>query len=204
MNPILIVIPTLNKTKGESIGKLALAAAGCSVPVRVVVVHDIKKEGFTKTANKGMRASRNDEDICLLNDDVLEFQPGWLEVLRQVLYSNPKYGLSGPSGKCAAVPMKGGSLGQSGTLVVNIISFWCVLMKRAMLSELGYLDEVYIHYCSDTGYCCRMKENGWRCVWAKAVFLTHEFGGSGYKKKWRKHDRKIYLSRWDKGGKMRK
>lgn len=204
MNPILIVVPTLNRTKGENVGKLALTTAGCSVPVRVVVVHDVKRVGFTKVANKGMRASHKDEDICLLNDDVTEFQPGWLETLRKVLYLNSKYGLSGPSGKSAAAPMKEGGPGQSGTLVVNIISFWCVLMKRAMLKELGYLDEVYIHYCSDTGYCRRMKESGWRCVWAKAVYLNHQYGASGYKKAWHKHDRKIYLSRWGKGGKRKK
>lgn len=204
MNPILIVIPTLRPKVANETGKIAMATAGCSVPVRLIVVHDAKKEGFSKTINKGMRTSRKDEDVCLLNDDVSGFQFGWLATLQRVLYLNPKYGLSGPSGKSAAAPMKGGRPGQSGTQVVNIISFWCVLMKRAMLSKLGYLDEVYIHYCSDTGYCRRMKVNGWRCVWAKAVFLTHKHGDSGYKKAWRNHDRKIYMQRWGKGGKRKK
>jgi len=198
MNPILVVIPTLNKTKGEDVGKLALATAGCSVPVRIVVIHDTKKEGFTKVANKGLHASRNNEDVLLLNDDVSGFQFGWLETLRRVLYLKPKYGIVGPSGKCAAAPMKDGRPGQQGTQVVNQISFWCVLMKRAMLNELGYLDEAFIHYCSDNYYCFMMRRKGWRCVWAKAVYLQHAKGESGFQKKWRDLDRKIYFKRLKK------
>ena len=191
MRSIAIVIPTLDKTRAEDAGKLALAMAGCSVPVRVLVSHDKKKQGFTKTANQGMRAACSSEDICLLNDDVLEFQYGWLEILRKVLYSNAKYGLSGPSGACGAVPMKHGRRGQSGIEVVRQISFWCVLMKREMLNELGLLDEAFIHYCSDNWYCHVMRRKGWKCVWARAVFLVHQKHGSGMQVEWRNHDRKI-------------
>jgi GT2 family glycosyltransferase len=195
---IAIVIPTLSKAQGEDVGKMALATAGCSVPVRVLVAHDRAKQGFTKTANQGMRAATTDEDICLLNDDVSGFQFGWLEILRRVLYSNKRYGLSGPSGASAAAPMKHGRRGQTGTEVVRQISFWCVLMKRDMLNELGLLDEVFIHYCSDNWYCKVMFKKRWKCVWAKAVFLDHQKHGSGMQIKWRDHDRKIlfkYLKR---------
>ena len=192
MRSIAIVIPTLNKAKGQDTGKLALATAGCSVPVRVLVSHDKKRQGFTKTANQGMRAASKDEDICLLNDDITEFQFGWLEILRQVLYSNKMYGLSAPGGACAAAPMNQGHHGQIGTQVVRQASFWCVLLKREMLNKLGLLDEAFIHYCSDNWYCQVMRRKGWKCVWAKAVFLVHQHHGSGFQGKWRNHDRKVY------------
>lgn len=192
---ITIVIPTLDKSKGRDTGKLALATAGCSVPVRVLVSHDRKRQGFTKTANQGMRAAGSQDDVCLLNDDVLEFQYGWLEILRKVLYSNKRYGLSGPSGACGAAPMNQGRPGQVGTKVVRQISFWCVLMKREMLDKLGLLDEAFIHYCSDNWYCYVMKQKGWKCIWAKAVFLVHQKHGSGLQTKWRDHDRKVYFKR---------
>ena len=188
---IAIVIPTLDKAKGEDTGKVALATAGCSVPVRVLVSHDREGQGFTKTINQGIRASDPSEDICLLNDDIREFQYGWLEILRQVLYSHKRYGLSCPSGKCAASPMKHGPRGQVGTQVVRQASFWCVLMKRDMLNDLGLLDEAFIHYCSDNWYCEVMRRKGWKCVWAKAVFLVHQTHGSGFQGKWRAHDRKV-------------
>jgi GT2 family glycosyltransferase len=188
---IAIVIPTLDKAKGEDTGKMALVTAGCLVPVRVLVSYDRAGQGFTKTANQGMRGASSTEDICLLNDDVLEFQYGWLEILRKVLYSNAKYGLSAPSGASAAAPMKMGHPGQTGIQVVDQASFWCVLMKREMLNELGLLDEAFIHYCSDNWYCAVMRRKGWQCVWAKAVFLVHQRHGSKFQVKWRDHDRKI-------------
>ena len=194
-NSIAIVIPTLDKAKGEDVGHLALISAGCKVPVRVIVSHDSNRQCFTKTVNAGIRKAKPTEDICLLNDDVSDFQHGWLEILRRVLYSNARYGLSGPSGKSAAAPMKDGKPGQTGTQVVPQISFWCVLMKRKMLNELGLLDEVFIHYCSDNYYCYIMRKKNWKCVWAKAVYLKHRGHGSGIPGKWRTHDRKIYFKR---------
>ena len=194
-HPIAIVIPTLDRIKGEAVGESALAQAGCSVPVRVILVHDQQKQGFTKSVNEGIRRAVPDEDICLLNDDVGGFQPGWLETLRMVLYSNPSYGLSCPSGASAGAPMKGGQPGQKGVQVVKQASFWCVLMKRAMLDKVGLLDESFIHYCSDNWHCILMKRKGWKCVWARAVYLEHSRRGSGMQSEWRRHDRAIWLKR---------
>jgi GT2 family glycosyltransferase len=160
-----------------------------------LVSHDRKRQGFSKTVNQGIRVADAAEDICLLNDDVLEFQYGWLEILRKVLYSNKRFGLSGPSGASGGAPMNKGKPGQSGTEVVKQISFWCVLMKQEMLDELGLLDEAFIHYCSDNWYCHVMRRKKWQCVWAKAVFLVHQKHGSGLQGKWRDHDRKEYFRR---------
>lgn len=199
MNAIAIVIPTLSESLGKDLGKVALATAGCSVPVRVIVAHDEHRQGFTKTANAGMRQARSNEDVCLLNDDISKFQYGWLEILRKVLYSNPRYGLSGPSGPSGAAPMNKGRPGQAGMQVVKQISFWCVLMKREMLNQLGLLDEAFIHYCSDNWYCLVMRRKGWKCIWAKAVYLHHRKHGSGLQREWRNHDRKIFFARGGRG-----
>lgn len=194
-NQIAIVIPTLKKSVGVDTGQQALIAAGCSVPVRVIVSVDKKREGFTRTVNAGIVRADESADICILNDDVTNFQFGWLEQLRRGLYSNSIYGLSGPSGKSAAAPMNSGLPGMMGLQVVEQISFWCVLLKREMLSKLGLLDEAFIHYCSDNWYCHVMNKKGWRCVWVKSVYLEHEHRGSGMQSKWRKHDRTLYFKR---------
>lgn len=94
--------------------------------------------------------------------------------------------------------MNKGRPGQTGTEVVRQISFWCVLMKREMLNELGLLDEAFIHYCSDNWYCEVMRRKGWQCIWAKAVFLVHQKHGSGLQGKWRGHDRKVLFRRLDR------
>ena len=192
-NGITIVIPTLDKEQGDRTGRLAQKSAGTSVPVRVIVSVDRKKEGFTKTVNKGIRAANNSDDICILNDDVTGFQFGWLEILRRVLYANARYGLSCPSGASAASPMNKGRPGQQGMQVVNQASFWCVLLKRQMIRQLGLLDEDMIHYCSDNHYCWVMRRKKWKCVWAKAVFLKHRQHGSGIQSAWKSHDRKVFF-----------
>lgn len=198
MSGICIIIPTLSKEQGWRTGKLALAAAGCKVTVRLFVAHDVHRQGFTKTVNRGLRQLEPGEDACLLNDDVSEFQRGWLETLHKVLYSSKEYGIAGPSGRSKAAPMNTGKLGQKGTQVVRQISFWCVLMKRAMIDKLGLLDESFIHYRSDNWYCHVMKRKGWKCVWARAVYLKHKHHGSGIPGKWRKHDKAIYDQRMRK------
>lgn len=195
---IAIVIPTLNKAKGEETGRTAVATAGCSVPVRAIVVHDAKRKGFTKAVNAGICQTSGKEDVCLLNDDILAFQYGWLEILRYTLHLNHRYGLSGPSGKSASAPASKGGIGMSGIQEVNQLSFWCVLMKRAMLDDIGMLDEAFIHYCSDTWYCRVMRTHNWKCVWAKAVYLGHQHHGSGIPGEWKAHDRKIYFKRLGK------
>lgn len=198
MSGICIVIPTLDKAKGWKTGKLALSKAGCKVDVRLIVVHDVKRRGFTATVNEGMRQAKADEDILLLNDDVDGFPQNWLETLHQVLYSDARFGIAGPSGKSKAAPMCDGKPGQKGTQVVRQISFWCALMKRAMIDELGFLDPALIHYRSDNWYCHVMRKRGWKCVWARAVFLKHKHHGSGMQGKWRMHDKAIYDERMRK------
>ena len=92
---IAIVIPTLDATRGERTGELALQKAG--IEARLIVSAGPRR-GFTKTVNDGIRQTKNG-DVCILNDDVIEFSSEWLAILHRVLYSNSKYGLAGPSGK---------------------------------------------------------------------------------------------------------
>jgi len=188
MNPVLIVIPTLDRAVGESIGGLAVATAG--IEARVIVVHDERRQGFTKTVNKGIRERRPDEDICLLNDDVTLFHYGWLRILQTALYSREKYGLAGPTGRSKSSTAKA-QLGDEGLVEVKMLPFWCVLIKREVVRKLGCLDEAFIHYSSDTRYCSQARTAGWSCVWVKSLFLRHEFEASGFQVEWRKHDTKV-------------
>jgi len=191
MRSITIIIPTLTKALGDSVGQMAKATAGC--PVEVLVVHDTKRQGFTKTVNRGIRQAPAENDICLLNDDISWFQWGWLAILRRALYLHSESGLVGPTGDCGAKRIAAGRLGGSGTEVMGHISFWCVLMKREMLDVIGLLDPSFIHYNSDSWYCVQVKRSPrWNSVWVKSVFLVHNKHGSGKIAKWRTHDIEVY------------
>ena len=194
MNPIAIVIPTLDPKRGKATGRLAMLHAGCDA--RLIVV-DGPMRGFTKTVNDGLRRTKPTEDVCILNDDVTWFPIGWLAALQRALYSNPRYGIAGPSGRSASAT-RDGKLGDTGLKVVSQLSFWCVLLKRQMIDQLGLLDERFIHYCSDNEYCLRAIKKGWRCVWVKSVYLEHRHHGSGLRSQWKVHDQRL-LARMRKG-----
>jgi GT2 family glycosyltransferase len=194
MNPIAIVIPTLSQQRGENTGKIALATAG-NCKARVIVSHDPKRTGFTKTVNRGIRRANNKEDICLLNDDILTFYPGWLATLQRALYSNGKFALVGPSGGSNTAPMSGGKLGMHGLKAVRHMPFWCVLIKRRIIDEVGLLDEAFIHYASDSWYCDLVRRRGYKVVWVKDVFLKHQRHGSKLQSAWRKQDQSLYRRR---------
>ena len=184
MRSISIIIPTLDREKAEATGRLALLTAGCDARL---IISDGPERGFTKTVNDGLRQTTKTEDVCILNDDVTRFQHGWLRTLRTALYSKPRYGIAGPSGKSAAKSREG-RLGMTGVEVVNQLSFWCVLIRRAVINEIGILDERFIHYCSDNEYCIRAHRKRWKCVWVKSVYLEHKHHGSGLRSKWKQRD----------------
>ena len=188
--PIAIIIPTLDEERGNATGKLAQITAGCDT--RLIVVAGPRR-GFTKTVNDGLRQTTA-EDVCILNDDVTQFQHGWLAALHKGLYSQPNYGIAGPSGKSAA-ESRAGRVGMRGLQVCKHLSFWCVLIRRKTLDAVGLLDENYIHYCSDSAFCVAASKKGWKCVWVRSVYLEHTHHGSGLQSQWKLRDQHLYRSR---------
>lgn len=190
MNPIVIVIPTLDPEQARETGYQALQTSGCEA--RIIIAHDEKKQGFTKNVNNGIRQASEREDVCLLNDDVWWFPHGWLATLGRALHSHRKYGAVCPSGKSSTAPMRDGILGQWGLRQVNHIPFWCVLLKREMIDQQGLLDEHFIHYASDNLYCDKALIAGWDLVWCRDVYLGHQQHGSGLIETWKIHDSELY------------
>lgn len=185
--PITLVIPTLDKSRGVATGKLAQLSAGCKTQLIVV---DGPERGFTKTVNEGLRRATTG-DVCILNDDITRFQHGWLATLRKGLYSRSRYGIAGPSGRSAS-ESRGGRVGLRGLKVCQQLSFWCVLIRRQVIEEVGLLNEDYVHYCSDNDYCDRVRRRKWKIVWVKSVFLEHKHHGSGLRSKWKQQDQHRY------------
>jgi GT2 family glycosyltransferase len=189
MRDICIIIPTLDKEKAENVGKLAQLSAG--LDTRLEIVYETEARGFTKAVNRGLKRTLPTEDVCLLNDDVYRFPYSWLAVLREALYTEQHYGIAVPSGDCAS-SMKNGIIGGSGLQVVNTVPFWSALIKRDVIEKLGFLDEEFIHYSSDTWYCIEARRAGWRSLWVKSVYLWHEHEGSGFRTEWRANDSNVF------------
>ena len=79
-----------------------------------------------------------------------------------------------------------------GLVEVKQIPFWCAVIRRSVISKIGYLDERYIHYASDNDYCDRARKAGFKLLWVQDVFLEHKQHGSGQIMEWKQHDQKLY------------
>lgn len=58
-------------------------------------------------------------------------------------------------------------------------SFACILVRGAMIAELGPMDEGYFLYFEDAEYCLRARRAGWTIVPAPKAVMVHYRGGSG-------------------------
>jgi hypothetical protein len=190
-----VVIPTLNTEQGENMARVAKSTAGCEA--RFVVVTDREHEGFTRTANRGMRALGLME-TCLLNDDVQTFRQGWLADLHSRLVHSPDIGLIGP-GPGRGFWFRTPEAWPQYTYSAEHLSFWCVLISQGLRRQAGLLDESYIHYSSDYAYCDLARELGWEVALCSDMEFRHRMGGSKAPTGWKGHDLALYDLRQERG-----
>ena len=59
---------------------------------------------------------------------------------------------------------------------ISCVTGACLLVRRAVYEALGGLDESYETAFSDVDFCLRVREKGWRIVFAAtATLLHHDF-----------------------------
>jgi GT2 family glycosyltransferase len=61
---------------------------------------------------------------------------------------------------------------------VDGISGSCMLIRREVIEQIGYLDERFFAYQEDADYCFQVKAAGWKVVYLPSARITH-FGGQG-------------------------
>lgn len=163
----------------------------------VRVVQLPRNRGFTGNVNAGIRASRG-EIICLLNNDA-QADPDWVAasveamqghaecgaVATKVLYADGRtinsagdeFGLDGtarqrgngePDGPAWNVP--GPVFGGTGGAVAY---------RRAMLADVGLLDEAFFMYLEDVDLALRAQLRGWGCWYAPSARVRHEGSATG-------------------------
>jgi len=69
-------------------------------------------------------------------------------------------------------------LDENETSLVEAVSGSCMLIRRAVLEEIGYLDEGYFAYQEDADFCFRAREAGWEIYYVPAASVIH-YGGKG-------------------------
>ncbi|WP_428515097.1 glycosyltransferase family 2 protein [Roseovarius sp.] len=61
---------------------------------------------------------------------------------------------------------------------VEVISGCYLLVRRAVIDQIGPLDESFFFFGEETDWCKRMREAGWLLVFAPIGEITHHGGGS--------------------------
>jgi len=111
--------------------------------------------GFPKAVNAGIKESAGDY-VILLNDDTILLQQSanaWIDMLLKPFLDDPDVGLTGPLK--SYIP----------ELKKEFLIFFCVMIKRELFSELGYLDEsVGLGGTEDMRFCIEAQNAGYKIV----------------------------------------
>ena len=61
-------------------------------------------------------------------------------------------------------------------LEVDVLIGACLLMRKEVLEQVGFLDEEYFMYSEEVDLCYRIQRAGWRIYWVPQAEVVH-FGG---------------------------
>jgi GT2 family glycosyltransferase len=178
---------------GSSIGTRQWLAGYAGFPAPLSVVCLSKNFGFTRHINIGLHIAQA-ETVVLANSD-LEFDPGWWLAMQTALMDDPQVGIVG----CQVRDMvdrqqivHGGAIGpakhklgfadqgdwQERTFDDDYLTFACVAIRRKVFGDIGPLDEQFIIHCSDSDFCYRAREAGWKLCYEPKAIVYHEQEGT--------------------------
>lgn len=143
--------------------------------------------GYSKACNAGLKIARG-EALLLLNKDMI-VTANWLDNMLRCLYSQNDIGIVGPltndtSGQqrieepftsIQEMTDKYNQVNPAKWFEIQRIADSCMLFKRELVTQIGYLDENTSpsHYY-DEDYCNRARQSGHRLIVAGDVFIYQE------------------------------
>ena len=150
----------------------------------VTLIENSENLGFSRGCNLGIAATRPDEDVVLMNNDVVVTDPQWLTALQGAAHADPAIGIVGTrlvdgqglylhlGSYMPPITLRGHQMGGfeldvnqcSGDREVETVVFAQAYLRRACLDRVGPLDERLFAYFEDSDYCLRARRAGFRVV----------------------------------------
>jgi FkbM family methyltransferase len=130
-------------------------------PDHVKLVWHDKALGFSRAVNAGIQASTGQRVLLLNNDVILLGQPrnNWLDRMNAPFETNPRAGIT------TTLKLYSPQTGR------DFAVFFCTMIDRKLIDELGMLDEAFgVGAGEDTAYCFRAEEAGYEVI---GVAKTH-------------------------------
>jgi len=155
-----------------------------------VVIHNDTNTGFPCGANAGLRAAEGRYVVLLNNDTIVT--DGWLTRLVEAAEEDGTIGLVGPLTNHS----KGAQLLEKRDFndlqelekyaqrlatdnagkrqVTDCLTGFCLLIKREVIEQIGYLDERFgVGNFEDDDYCVRARQAGYKLLIAMDCFVYH-------------------------------
>lgn len=167
-------------------------------PQRRLLVNE-ENQGYTKSANRGLRHARADW-VVLLNSDAIVTE-GWLEGMMDCALSDPAIRAVGPLSNAATFQsMPGVDEGDAedgphatdhiASMIrerslracpkVPMLNGFCLMLHKPTLEEIGYLDEASFPrgYGEENDLCLRLLMAGYKLAIADWVYVYHKRSAS--------------------------
>lgn len=164
----------------------------------IKIILNNENMGFPKGCNQGIKKSNPNYDILLLNNDTI-VTTNWLDNLNKCLYSSDKIGAVGAvcnhneNLQGVDFTYENFEIMQELAKANNISSKekweekifligFCILIKRHVLEDIGYLDEEYTPgYIDDNDLSLRIIKGGYKLMLCHDCFI-HHYLGSAFRK----------------------
>lgn len=156
--------------------------------------------GFARASNQGIQTSHG-RYVLLLNSDAF-LAPGAAQIMVNFLDQHPNVGIAGaylsfPDGSpqpCfGPLPTLSSELAsllgldkllsarrpeRKESVLTGAVSGACLMARRAMLDEIGLLDDSFFMFSEEVDLCTRAKKAGWQVVHLPGARALHVGGGS--------------------------
>jgi GT2 family glycosyltransferase len=161
---------------------------------RLRCIFNKSNRGFAGGNNDGLRIASGSFLILLNNDCIVT--KNWIEGLTALLAQDAAIGLAGPVSNSVgneqriftrgitpeeiiAEGLTWVSNSRGGRFQTEMLSFFCVALRRDVLDRVGMLDEDFgLGFYEDDDYCLRARHAGYKLICAEDVFVYHRGGGT--------------------------